>query len=381
MKFRWNTIIAVLALACVCWLGCTEKIKAQNPDTGVTDVGQDAGDGENEDHDGGDGGDNTGNDGDDGNNGDEKELVDVSGATLDKTEIRTYIVDWQAESIVVGFNNMPDLPEHTFEYTSSNDGMDVYCSFDPEKKALTINAWSKGTTVLTITINNTVFTLKVIASEVSINKNSSLLVLKKKTTLKIRGYSDKVKWKTMNKKVASVSSAGVVKGKKTGSTIVYAEVGSHRLGCAVSVLTSKQKKVINAAKKLGRGTYSQPKRMLKGYYDCSSLVWRAYKKIGKTFGDRSYAPVAANIAKYLFKNKKRIKGGLNSKNINGMKLRPGDLAFGTGAKNGRYKGIYHVEMFVGYICMGFDSNGKPYIGTLWATKGVNAYYGWPMGRP
>ena len=306
---------------------------------------------------------------------------DASGASLQKTELRTYIVNWQTKEAVIALKNMPDLTYYTFSWTSSYDGMDVECSLDPGTKTLKIFSGNKGTTVLTITINNKTFTLKVITSEVKINKISAVLVKKKKTTLKLKGYSGKVEWKTMKKKVATVSSKGVVKAKKTGNTVIYAVVDGQRIGCAVSVVTSKLKKVINAAKKIAKGKYSQPKRMKKGYYDCSSLVWRAYKKIGKTFGDKSYAPVAANIAKYLFTKKKRIKGGLNNKNIQGMKLRPGDLMFCTGAKNGRYKGIYHVEMFVGYQCEGFNSKGKPILGTLWAARPANAYYGNPMGRP
>ncbi len=307
--------------------------------------------------------------------------ADVSGAVLQKTELRTYIINWQTKEAVVAFKNMPDLTYHTFSWTSSYDGMDIECVLDPETKTLKIFSGNKGTTTLTIYINNKAFTLKIITAEVQINKISAVLTPKKKTTLKIKGYPEKIKWKTMKKKVATISSKGVIKAKKTGNTVVYAIVDGQKVGCAVSVVTTKIKKVISTAKKTAKGKYSQPKRMKKGYYDCSSLVWRSYKKIGKTFGDRHYAPVAANIAKYLFKKNKRIKGGLDKKNIQGMKLRPGDLMFCTGAKNGRYKGIYHVEMFVGYQCEGFDSKGKPILGTLWAARPANHYFGYPMGRP
>lgn len=307
--------------------------------------------------------------------------ADVSGAALQKTELRTYIVNQQADEITAAFLNMPDLTYYIFQYSSSNPLMNIDCILDPHAKTLKIYAGGSGTSVLAVTINNMTFTLKIIATEVSINKVSAVLTAKKTVALKIKGYPGSVTWKTTKNKVVSVTSKGVVKAKKTGNAVVYGIIDGKRIGCAVSVVTPKLKKVINAAKKIARGKYSQPKRMKKGYYDCSSLVWRSYKKIGKTFGDRSYAPVAANIAKYLFGRKKRIKGGLNSKNIQGMKLRPGDLMFETGAKNGRYKGIYHVEMFVGYQCEGFDSKGKPILGTLWAARPANAYYGHPMGRP
>lgn len=307
--------------------------------------------------------------------------ADVSGAALKSAEAHTYIINWQADEITIPFTNMPNLVYYTFAYTSSNNEMDLYCSLDPQNKTLKVFSGSKGTATLTITINNMTFTLKVISSTVSINKASAVLTAKGTATLKIKGYPGKVTWKTTKSKVAVISSKGVVKAKKTGNAVVYAEVDGKKIGCAVSVVAPKLKKVVNAAKKIGKGKYSQPRRMQKGYYDCSSLVWRSYKKIGKIFGDRSYAPVAANIAKYLFGKKKRIAGGLNNKNIQGMKLRPGDLMFLAGAKNGRYKGIYHVEMFVGYQCEGFDGKGNPILGTLWAVRPPNYYYGNPMGRP
>ena len=54
-----------------------------------------------------------------------------------------------------------------------------------------------------------------------------------------------------------------------------------------------------------------------------------------------------------------------------------DVMFETGQKNGRYKGIYHVEMITGYIFYGFDGNGKAELGIQWAT-GDEKYY--PMGQ-
>ncbi len=307
---------------------------------------------------------------------------DASGATLAQTSLKTYIVYGNTKEVTVAFNNLPDLTYSIFDYTSSNESMDVSCVLDKEKKQLTISSASVGKTMLTITLNNQTFNLTVTTSEVTINKDSSLLAKKKSTTLKLKGYSGKVTWKSTKKKVVSVNSKGVIKGKKVGNSVVYASFDGYKVGCAVSVVTAKRKTVINTAKKIAKGTYSQPKRMSKGYYDCSSLVWRAYKKEGIYFGDKSYAPVAATMCKWCISKKKRIKGGLSNSNIQNMKLRAGDLMFRSGASNGRYKGVYHVEMFVGYQCEGFDSKGKPILGTLWASKPANYYFGDTyMGRP
>ncbi len=121
---------------------------------------------------------------------------------------------------------------------------------------------------------------------------------------------------------------------------------------------------------------SQPKRMQEKFYDCSSLVWKSYHKNGVNFGMAYYAPVAADMGKWCAQHKKLVSGGLSQANIQNMKLNPGDVMFETGQKNGRYKGIYHVEMITGYIFYGFDRNGKAELGIQWAA-GDEKYY--PMG--
>ncbi len=122
---------------------------------------------------------------------------------------------------------------------------------------------------------------------------------------------------------------------------------------------------------------SQPKRMQEKFYDCSSLVWKSYHKNGVNFGMANYAPVAADMGKWCAQHKKLVSGGLSQANIQNMKLNPGDVMFETGQKNGRYKGIYHVEMITGYIFYGFDGNGKAELGIQWAA-GDEKYY--PMGQ-
>lgn len=122
---------------------------------------------------------------------------------------------------------------------------------------------------------------------------------------------------------------------------------------------------------------SQPKRMHEKFYDCSSLVWKSYHKNGVNFGMANYAPVAADMGKWCAQHKKLVSGGLSQANIQNMKLNPGDVMFETGQKNGRYKGIYHVEMITGYLFYGFDGNGKAELGIQWAA-GDEKYY--PMGQ-
>lgn len=96
-----------------------------------------------------------------------------------------------------------------------------------------------------------------------------------------------------------------------------------------------------------KAKYSQPRRMQKGYADCSSYVWKSYKTAGIYFGDKGYAPTAANIAKWCSKKHRLLK--LSSYNGRSDKLKSGDLIFykKRSGKNGRYKNIEHVSMYIG----------------------------------
>lgn len=125
----------------------------------------------------------------------------------------------------------------------SIDGDWVNARLDKEQKAIAVTTMRSGKTTLTFRINGKEFTVTIHVSEVTMKKNSALLKYKEKTTLKIKGYSGKIRWVSTNKKVATVSGKGVIKAKKkTGNTVVYAQIGEHRLGCAVSVVSSKMKK-------------------------------------------------------------------------------------------------------------------------------------------
>ena len=56
--------------------------------------------------------------------------------------------------------------------------------------------------------------------------------------LRISGNDSKVKWSTSNKKVATVSSKGIVTGKKSGKAVITATVGKRKLRCTVIVQPS-----------------------------------------------------------------------------------------------------------------------------------------------
>lgn len=285
---------------------------------------------------------------------------DMSKTRLQTTTVKMYQAGWNYDDeglqVRIPLVDAPDLTYYAMSYRVADSSMWLTCQLDSAKKELIIQGNYTGKTTLTVDLNGKIFTITVQIIEVNMSKNSAVLC--KKNTVQLK-----------------------VKAKKNGNAVVYAKIGNQKVGCAVSVVTKKRRAVINKAKKIARTCkYSQAKRMSDKYYDCSSLVWKAYQKEGKSFGNKNYAPVAADIAKWCASHKRWVKGGDSYKNISKMKLRPGDLLFGTGANNGRYKGIYHVEMFVGYACYGFQGN-KPILTTKWAARG-DGYGGseW-VGRP
>ncbi len=175
-----------------------------------------------------------------------------------------------------------------------------------------------------------------------------ILLLKKKKgkQIKVTGLPEgiKVSYTSADKKIATVSSDGKVKGKAAGSTSINIQCGD-LISFTCFVTVSKGGTAFEAAKKaygfIG-GKYSQDRRMEDGYFDCSALVWRAYKAAGYDLaGEKKYAPTAADLAKKLEADGKAIA----YEYIDPSELKPGDLIFYSSGSNGRYKNIDHVAMY------------------------------------
>lgn len=317
---------------------------------------------------------------------------DMTNVTLDKDSATIYLVegsyyyDSEVEikilsDTIIDYNYDFD-DEEVLSVVSENE--DMYVSASLSENKITISCNDTGTTKLTITIYGKAYTFILKVVSVSISDTSLLLAKKQTKKIKLKGNVGKVVWKSSRKKVATVSANGKIKAKKEGNTIISAKIGDCKIGCVVSVTNARKKKAIKRAVKIASTSkYSQAKRMQKGFYDCSSLTWRSYSKFGYSLGGSGYAPVAASQAQWLAQKKKLVKGGLSQKNIENLKLNAGDLYFETGAKNGRYKGIYHVEMIIGYELYGFDSDGDPIVVTKWANRsdGYYGYGGGIVGRP
>ena len=203
-----------------------------------------------------------------------------------------------------------------------------------------------GKCKLTIIADGKKFTDTIEAFAPDISDDILLLKKKKSQKIKVSGLPEgiKVTFTTADKKIATVSSAGVIKGKSAGSTYITVKCGDlTSFVCYVTV--SKGGTAYTAAKKaLGfiGGKYSQDKRMEEGYFDCSALVWRAYKAAGYDLaGEKKYAPTAADLAKKLEADGKAIA----YEYIDPTELKPGDLIFYSSSTNSRYMNIDHVAMY------------------------------------
>lgn len=94
-----------------------------------------------------------------------------------------------------------------------------------------------------------------------LNKKQVLVRMGTPVKLKVKNTKKKIKWKTSNKKIATVSKKGVVKGKDAGKCVITAKVGKKKLKCKVSVAnkvakSTSAKTIAAVAKKIkAKGTY------------------------------------------------------------------------------------------------------------------------------
>ena len=204
-----------------------------------------------------------------------------------------------------------------------------------------------GRTYVQAIVGSQVVTAGVQVTNPYLSKSSGTVAKNRTAKIPIRGLSSTSR--------SSVSVSGsrtkayiqdnqlVIYPKKKGITWFYVKIDGKQKTYKAEVTSYKAVKAIAKAKKAKGCRYSQPKRMRKGYYDCSSLIWRCYKPYGIHFGSRSYAPVAASEAKYMKRHKKVV----SYKRVKAQKLLPGDVIFYSYTRNGRYRNISHVALYIG----------------------------------
>lgn len=261
------------------------------------------------------------------------------------------------------------------DVTSSNPDMtvEVWRSwYSDSVDSLSFDVSGVGETTVTFTLCGKPLQITIRLIQAWIDKTDFTISKGKTCQIVINGDIQGIKpvYKSLKPSVASVSASGKVKAKKNGAAVIKVSIGdSDAMGAVVNVAPAKKIKAFNWARSYAaKNTYSQDKRMDKGYFDCSSLVWRAYHSQGINLMHKNWAPTAADLGKYLVGKHKKV-ASADWKNYEKLKFQVGDLLFETGENNGRYKGIYHVEMFGGYTFYGFDSDGQPQLGIQFARNG------------
>ena len=319
----------------------------------------------------------------------QKNLADVTSVTLSQNRLnakRTKIgaYDNEVTSFKIDVNSKIELSETTnadISVVSSNTDMKVAAYL--EKNVLTIDIYNTGMSTLTVYINGRKFNLSVNVIDNEISSTSVVISEGGTHQLKIRGEgAGRIEWSSVNPDIAEVDANGNIIGKTKGNTLIMAEVNGKTFGCVVSVTSEIRKNVVEWARAYSlKSRYSQSRRMEEGYYDCSSLAWRAYNKFGFNIMSTNYAPTAAAMGQFYDKNGRIVEGGLSDENVNKMVFEPGDLFFMEGAaNNGRYRNVYHVEIISGYTFGGFNKSGKPIIGIEFANRAQNDFRGF-VGKP
>lgn len=212
-----------------------------------------------------------------------------------------------------------------------------------------------GTGTIKVTVDGKNYKVKYTVYCPVFGQITPVLAVNKTTKINIQGIDGLTPvYTSRNKSIATVAADGTITGKKSGVTYIDVYFGNMYFSYRVEVAAKGIKKIVNRAKFIvNNWTYNQGKRMKKGFYDCSALVWKgykSYKKYHKKLGSSSYALPAGNLFDYLNSKNQIVYFGYTGID----NLRPGDLIFYGDYDNavrystpGRTLDIYHVSMYAG----------------------------------
>lgn len=276
-------------------------------------------------------------------------LLDVTDPSIQESvvvarkENLTIVIPGTSEYSSWYFSNKPGKTN----YSNKKCSIDVYQDEEMGCLQLSISANNKKSSQkITMTVDGKVLTFKVLFSNPQLNKTVLVVKKGKKLTIPVKGTqkSSVVTCEMADGGIASVTKDGKVKGKKLGTTWMNIDVDGKTFYILLVVQKGKMYKVVKyAADQIGVAQYSQEKRMQKGYYDCSSLVWRSYKAAGLNIGNTTWALNSDGFANYYYKKGKHYVG----KNLkSNKKLKCGDIIIRGKYKKGKAQ-TYHAELYIG----------------------------------
>ncbi len=302
---------------------------------------------------------------------------DMNKAKLNTSAVPKYLNTSGSGGVFTMYLNTEEgvkLPDMDLPSTDSHKSMksDVKIRYG----LVYVTVTGAGTDTISFTIEGVTFKVKVRGRSLEPVYRFTADVSKK---LKVKGANASlVTWTSDDPEVAEVAADGTVTTKADGAAVILATYQNMTFGTVVNVAPEEKIKAFTWAKDYAaKSVYSQTLRMTDGYYDCSSLVFRAYQQQGIELPSlsRLWAPTAADLGQSLVtcKPSKKV-GATKDTNLKKRLFQTGDLLFETGADNKRYKGIYHVEMFGGYTFAGVNADGTSNIQGTWASR-KDGYYG------
>lgn len=254
--------------------------------------------------------------------------------------------DLNADSVNVAIGGTVKLPvSGVVSGSAASTDDDLRVSFDGVNVSGIETGSNKNAEIF---IDGRKFTLTFNVTNPRFDDTCYMLYKGSRRTVKIKGIKNEgtVNYR-INGKNARLSGK-TLKGIRKGNSYLTAFVDGKEIKVQVAVTSRKAYQAVKRELAIAktRTVYSQARRMSPSYYDCSSLVYRAYRIYGVRFGYRqSWAPTAATIGYWCVKNKKVV----SYKAVTDYnKLLPGDLIFFAYAgNNGRYRHISHIETYVG----------------------------------
>lgn len=276
-------------------------------------------------------------------------ILDVTNPTMESTvvvarkETLTIPIYGSSEYSTYYFGNNPEKTEY------SNKKCSVYLYGSEEEQCLKLSISAKNkkkSQKITLTVDGKVLTFKVVFSNPTLKQNVQVVKKGKTLTIPVKGLKSgsTIQYQISDERIAYINAAGKVKGKKLGTTWLSMDVDGKTFDILIVVQKGKLYKVVKyAANQIGVAKYSQEKRMQKGYYDCSSLVWRSYKAAGVNIGNTTWALNSDGFANYYYKKGKHYIGKKLKTN---KKLKCGDIIIRGKYKKGKAQ-THHAELYIG----------------------------------
>ena len=126
--------------------------------------------------------------------------------------------------------------------------------------------------LLLLTMLVSIFAIPTNASAAAkINKKSISIDAGRTYTLKVIGTKSKITWSSSNRKIATVSQKGLVKGLKPGKCTIAAKYGKSKLTCKVTV----KKALISVSATSCKFTNTKKKSIKVTYNGDDSIYWES----------------------------------------------------------------------------------------------------------